>query len=79
MTVDLALAPTSKTSGLGLSLDHVVLEHIPVFQTQCTPLTMTMNSQSDTLLISMTIIFLFTRCRHDMSLACADGIKQFVI
>jgi len=29
MTVDLALAPTSKTSGLGLGLDHVVLEHIP--------------------------------------------------
>ena len=31
MTVDLALAPTSKTSGLGLGLglDQVVLEHIP--------------------------------------------------
>ena len=31
MTVDLALASTSKTSGLGLGLglDHVVLEHIP--------------------------------------------------
>jgi len=31
MTVDLALAPTSKTSGLGLGLglNHVVLEHIP--------------------------------------------------
>ena len=30
----LALAPTSKTSGLGLGLglDHVVLEHIPGFQ-----------------------------------------------
>jgi len=27
---DVALASTSKTSGLRLGLDHVVLEHIPV-------------------------------------------------
>jgi len=38
MTVDLALA--SKTPGLGLGLDHVVLEHIPAMDDQNVNVTM---------------------------------------